>query len=301
MTIPSFADLKRDLLSLESVDKKRVVVANATDEHTLQSVLSLYHEGLITPILVGDEKEIISLLETLKEEPKDFAIIHGNDDTDTAQKSVTLIKEDKADVLMKGHLQTRDLLKAVVNKENGIREQKVLSHVAINEVPSYHKLLFITDGGMMLTPDLPTKEELLKNALSVTKALGYDETKIGVLDATENVNPKLQASLDAAELKKLSGKGDFAGSVIEGPISLDLSISKEIAKEKEYNSPVAGEADILLVPDIITGNVLGKSLTTLAGGKMAGLIVGAKCPIVLTSRGSSTEEKLNSLILAISL
>ena len=234
----------------------------------------------------------------LKYEDLSVDIIDVVGDVEIAERAVSIIKEGLGDVLMKGHIQTRDLLKAVVNKESGIRDSDTLSHVAINEIPYYHKLLFLTDGGMLLTPDVDAKEKLLNNALSLTKKLGYKQTNVGVLDASENVNPKLQASLDASELKERFTKQADASIFVEGPISLDLSLSKDIAKEKEYDSPVSGEVDILLVPDIVSGNLLGKSMMTFGQGKMAGLVLGATVPIIITSRGSTVEEKMNSLMIA---
>ncbi|MBO0476836.1 hypothetical protein DOK76_07125 [Vagococcus sp. DIV0080] len=300
MVLESFDALKKQLSSTKSTPK-RVVVANASDEHTLGAVLSLCEEGLLFPILVGEKERIIALLRKMEVPEKmieRLQIIDVAGDTEIAEKAVSVIKEGLGDVLMKGHIQTRDLLKAVVNKETGIRESKALSHVAINEIPYYHKLLFLTDGGMMLTPDVDTKEDILLNALSLTKKLGYVHTNVAVLDASENVNPKLQASTDAVILKERFEANDFGDVTVEGPISLDLSLSKEIAKEKDYESPVAGEADILLVPDIVAGNLLGKSMVTFGKGKMAGLVLGAKVPIIITSRGSTTEEKMNSLMIA---
>lgn len=300
MAIKSFDDLK-SRLKADSHEQRTVAVANAADEHTLQAVLSLYHEDYIRPLLVGDKDAISQLLADLNEDVSLFDIYHETTPESIAAKAVSLVKEGAAQVLLKGGIQTRDLLKAVVNKETGIRKPGVLSHVAINEVPTYHKLLLVSDGGMVLTPDVKMKQAILDNALSVYRGLGYDQINVGILDASENVNPKLQASQDAVELKELAGTTGYEDVKIEGPISLDLSISKDIAEAKGYDSEIAGDMDVLLVPDIVTGNVLGKSLTTLAGGKMAGLIIGAEAPIVLTSRGSSMEEKLNSLLLAISL
>ena len=250
---------------------------------------------------MGEKNLIVELLEKMNVSESiitSLNIIDVDGDTEIAEKAVSVIRDGLGDVLMKGHIQTRDLLKAVVNKETGIRESKTLSHVAINEIPYYHKLLFLTDGGMMLTPDVDTKEDILLNALELTKKLGYVHTNVAILDASENVNPKLQASTDAVILKDRFEKNDFGDVTVEGPISLDLSLSKEIAKEKEYISPVAGEADILLVPDIVAGNLLGKSMVTFGKGKMAGLVLGAKVPIIITSRGSTTEEKMNSLMIA---
>lgn len=300
MILESFDALKKQLSSTDSTPK-RVVVAAATDEHTLSAVMALHNEGLLIPVLVGEKNLIVELLEKMNVSESiitSLNIIDVDGDTEIAEKAVSVIRDGLGDVLMKGHIQTRDLLKAVVNKETGIRESKSLSHVAINEIPYYHKLLFLTDGGMMLTPDVDTKEDILLNALELTKKLGYVHTNVAILDASENVNPKLQASTDAVILKDRFEKNDFGDVTVEGPISLDLSLSKEIAKEKDYASPVAGEADILLVPDIVAGNLLGKSMVTFGKGKMAGLVLGAKVPIIITSRGSTTEEKMNSLMIA---
>lgn len=300
MVLTSFDSLKQQL-SNNVKTPKNVVVANPTDEHTMQAVLTLQQEGIVKPILVGDKSVITHLLITMNvtdAHRSSLEIIDVHGDEEIALKAVSFIREGRGDVLMKGHIQTRDLLKAVVNKETGIRKQNVLSHVAINEIPYYHKLLFLTDGGMLLTPDLKAKQEILKNVLSLTKELGYEKTNVAILDASESVNPKLQASLDAQALKQMQQEGVFEEAVIEGPISLDLSISKDIADAKEYHSPVAGEADVLLVPDIVAGNLLGKSMVTFGQGKMAGLVLGASVPIIITSRGSTTEEKVNSLLIA---
>ncbi|HCM90122.1 MULTISPECIES: phosphate acyltransferase [Vagococcus] len=298
MILESFAALKKHL-STNQDKLKRVVVANPTDSQTLSAVMSLYDEKILFPILVGEKIKILEGLDELSiTETSTLEIVDVSGETEIAEKSVSLIRQGMGDVLMKGHIQTRDLLKAVVNKEKGIRKQSVLSHVSINEIPYYHKLLFLTDGGMVLTPDIDTKQAILMNVLDLTKQLGYEKTKVAVLDASENVNPKLQASLDAEELKKRSEIGMFGEAIVEGPISLDLSLSTEIAKEKEYESPVAGEADVLLVSDIVSGNLLGKSMMTFGNGKMAGLVLGATVPIIITSRGSTAEEKINSLMIA---
>ncbi|MGX7023900.1 phosphate acyltransferase [Vagococcus hydrophili] len=298
MILESFDALKKHLASQDG-KLKRVVVANPTDAQTLSAVMALFKEKLFFPILVGEKVKILEVLTSINEtETSTLEIVDVSGDTEIAEKSVALIKEGMGDVLMKGHIQTRDLLKAVVNKEKGIRKQGVLSHVSINEIPYYHKLLFLTDGGMMLTPDVDMKQAILMNCLALTEKLGYENTKVAVLDASENVNPKLQASLDAEELKNRGELGMFRDAIIEGPISLDLSLSKEIAKEKEYTSLVAGDADILLVSDIVAGNLLGKSMMTFGQGKMAGLVLGATVPIIITSRGSSAEEKMNSLMIA---
>lgn len=303
MVLHSFEELKNQLVS-QNQPRKRVVVANPSDEQTLQSVGQLCGQGFITPIFIGNKKKIYPLFEKMSfaQTVKDkIEWIDLDDDQQIAQKAVSMIKDGLGDVLMKGHIQTKDLLKAVVNKEYGIKEKAVLSHVSINEVPDYHKLLFLTDGGMVLTPDLAKKEAILENVLSLTSGLGYQISKVAVLDASENLNSKLPASVDAYELKQRYLQGKYPNAIVEGPISFDLAISKEIAIEKEYTSLVAGDADVLLVHDIVSGNLLGKSLVTFGHGQMAGLVLGASVPIVITSRGSSMQEKRNSLLLACSM
>jgi phosphate butyryltransferase len=198
-------------------------------------------------------------------------------------------------------MDTAEILREVVRRETGLRTAQSMSHIAINEVPSYHKLLVTTDGGMILSPTLEQKKDIIVNAAEALRAIGYSCPKVGVLAAAEKVNPKLQDSTDAAALREMNRNGEITGCVVEGPISLDLAVSPEAVKTKGYESPCAGDVDILIVPNITAGNILGKSMTEFAGGKMAGLIVGAKCPIVVTSRGSSAEEKYNSLILAVGI
>ncbi len=173
-----------------------------------------------------------------------------------------------------------------------------MSHIAINEVPGYHKLLVTTDGGMLLMPTLEQKRDIIINAVSALRAMGYEKPKVGVLAAAEKINPKLPDSVDAAALKEMNERGEITDCIVEGPISLDLAVVPGRGEIKGYKSPCAGDVDILVVPNITAGNIFGKSLTELCGGKMAGLIMGAKCPIIVTSRGSSSEEKYNALCLA---
>jgi phosphate butyryltransferase len=217
-----------------------------------------------------------------------------------AEKAVALVNENKADFIMKGKIQTADLLRAVVNKEKGLRTGRVMSHFVFDEVPSYHKLIVTTDGGMMTYPDLNQKKQIIENAVDVLRAMGYDKPKVAVLAAVEKVNPKMPESVDADMLKKMNQEGKIKNCIVEGPISYDLAISKKCAEIKGFKSPVAGDADILIVPNITAGNILGKCLICSAEGKMAGFIVGAKVPIGLTSRGSSAEEKYLSLVLSAS-
>ncbi|MDF2558360.1 MAG: phosphate butyryltransferase [Bacillales bacterium] len=283
-----------------SVAKKKVVVVAAEDEHTLEAVFRSKNDGIIDPILVGNQKKIQEILNRLQFELDESAIIHVEDENAYAVKAVEIIHEGKADFIMKGKVQTSDLLKAVVNKEKGLRTGNVMSHVAMLEIPTYHKLLAITDGGMMLAPNLDEKKQIIENTVRSFLAMGYTCPKVAVVAAVETVNPKMPETVDANSLKKMNQDGEIQNCLIEGPISYDLTMNKESAEIKGYQSPVTDDADVLLVPNITAGNLLSKALIYSAGAKMAGFIVGAKVPIVLTSRGATAEEKYLSLVLSAS-
>jgi len=298
MEYKSFDDLIKKVQNLDSM--KKVAVVSAQDEHTLEAVFKAKKDNIVEPILIGNKKKIIEILSGLHESVLEESIINVESDSEAAEKAVELINENKADFIMKGKIQTADLLRAVVNKENGLRTGKVMSHIVIHEIPTYHKLLAVTDGGMMMYPNLDEKKQIIENAVSTFLALGYENPKVAVLAAVETVNPKMQESVDADMLKKMNIKGEIKNCIVEGPISYDLTMSKESASIKGFVSPVTGEADIIVVPNITVGNILGKSLVYSAGAKMAGFIVGAKVPIVLTSRGSTSEEKYLSLALSAS-
>ncbi|GLC29481.1 bifunctional enoyl-CoA hydratase/phosphate acetyltransferase [Clostridium omnivorum] len=298
MEFRTFEDLIKKVQNLDS--KKKVAVVAAQDEHTLEAVFRAKKDNIVEPILIGDKQKIKEVIERLQEDLSEEAIIEVNDDAAAAAKAVELINSEKADFIMKGKIQTADILKAVVNKEKGLRTGNVMSHVVIHELPTYHKLLAVTDGGMMMYPNLEEKKQIIENAVNTFIAMGYDEPKVAVLAAVETVNPKMPEAVDADLLKKMNENGEIKNCIVEGPISYDLTMSKESADIKGFKSPVTGDADILIVPNITAGNILGKSLVYSAGAKMAGFIVGAKVPIVLTSRGSTAEEKYLSLVLSAS-
>ena len=277
---------------------QKVVVAAAQDEHTLQAALRAKKDRIVEPILIGDSVQIEAILKGLGEHPDQYSIIYTKDDMASAQKAVELIRDGKADFIMKGKIQTADLLRAVVNKEKGLRTGCIMSHLTILELPGYHKLLAITDGGMILYPNLAEKKQILENAVKTFRDMGYQNPKVAVLTAVETVNPKMPETVDADALKKMNKSGEISGCIVAGPISYDLTMSKESAAIKGYESPVTEDADILIVSNIAVGNILGKALTHSAGAKMAGFIVGAKVPIVVTSRGSTAEEKYLSLVLS---
>ncbi|AKN32212.1 phosphate butyryltransferase [Clostridium carboxidivorans P7] len=298
MVFKNFEELIKKVQN--SGSKKIAAVVAAQDEHTLQAVFKARKDNIAEPVLIGNKSKIKEILSNLKEDLDDSSIIDVEDDASAAAKAVELVNSNKADFIMKGKIQTADLLKAVVNKEHGLRTGKVMSHFVINEIPNYHKLIVTTDGGMMMYPNVDEKKQIIENAVNTLIDMGYEKPKVAVLAAVEKVNPKMPESVDAGLLKEMNQKGEIKNCIVEGPISYDLTMSKESAEIKGYSSPVVGDADVLIVPNITAGNILGKALVFSAGGKMAGFIVGAKVPIVLTSRGASAEEKYLSLVLSAS-
>ena len=279
-------------------EKKRLVLCCAHDEHSLDAVYEAYKEGLIVPVFVGKEDEIKKICAEHGFDFGDVKIYNEDDDVEAAKTAVRLIREGEGDFLMKGRMQTSDLLRQVVNKETGLQCGKIMSHVGLFQVPKYHMVVVLTDGGMLLAPDLEQKVKIINNAVEVLHALGYDDPKVAVMCGAEVLNKKAVESVDAAELKEMNKMGEITGCTVEGPISYDIALSQEIAEFKKFDSPVAGEADVMIMPSMAAGNLLGKSWTVSGGGMMAGIIVGAKAPIVLVSRGSSAEEKFYSIALA---
>lgn len=295
--IQDFQALEQKITTITNPQK--VAIVKAANRQTLESILELVEKGILVPYLIDQASELKKLLKEMDVQNNKFHIIDVASDEEAAYKAVELVRENKADFIMKGNLQTSTLLKEVVNRETGIRKRNVLSHLALISVPTYPKLLGVTDGGMLLSPDVNQKEEIIHNALEVMAALGYAQPKFAVLSATETVQQKLQASTDAAELTERFEKNSTC--IVEGPISLDLAINPSVAIEKNYEGHIQGDADVLITPDIVAGNTLSKSMLLLGKGAMAGLILGAQVPIVLTSRSSSAEEKKYSLLLALQM
>jgi phosphate butyryltransferase len=279
-------------------NKSRVAVVVAQDEHTLISIAKAKKDNLITPILIGNENEIKMILDGINESYSDYEIIKANHIEDCLKKAIELVHAGEADVIMKGKLDTRQLMKAIVNKENHLSKGRLISLIGFYETDKYHKLFAVSDMGINTYPDLKAKKDILINAVEVLHALGIENPKIAVLAAVEKVNPKMPETVDADELKKMNLSDEIKDCIVEGPISFDLATSKEAAEIKGYDSPVAGDADLLLVPDIVSGNILVKCLTGFAGAQTAGLVIGAKIPIILTSRSAEASDKYNSIALA---
>lgn len=278
--------------------KMKLAVAAAQDSDVLKAVVEARNRGIIEAILIGDEEEIRRIADKEKLDLDEINIINVPDLNEAALEAVKMVSNGKADFVMKGLLDTSILLKAVLDKEVGLRTENLLSHVMVYEVPKYHKLLFLTDGGMNIAPTLEEKKGILENAVKAAKALNNTEVKVACITAKEKISEKMPATIDGDQLKKLGQEGYFGDNVIvEGPIAFDLAISKNAAEIKKFSSPVAGEADVLLVPTIEVGNGIGKALSYLADAKSAGVIMGAKAPVVLVSRADDAESKLYSIAL----
>ncbi len=277
---------------------KKLSVAVAQDAHALSAVIEAKNKGYIIPYLVGDEAKIkeIALKEQL--DLSNTHIINETDEALAVKKAVQLVSSGEADILMKGYVATGTLLRGVLNSEWGLKKAKVLSHIAFYELPNYHKLLALTDVAMNIAPDLNEKIEIINNSVSFMNSIGIEKPKVAILGAVETVSDKMPATIDAAILSKMQERGQIKNCIIDGPLAFDNAVSKESAEHKKIVSQVAGDADLLLFPNIESGNVIYKALAYFAESKSAALILGAKAPIVLTSRSDSEETKLNSIVLA---
>ena len=272
-----------------------IAVAAAHDEPVVEAVVAARKEGIAIPILVGHADEIRRMLKNLNEDPDSYEIIAADTDTDSAAKAVALCAEGRANFLMKGILGTADLMRAVFNKECGLRTSHLTTHCMFYEIPALGKMVILTDGGVNTFPDLDKKAEILENAASVLQALGYESINAACICGAEQVNPKVQSTVDADALSKMTDRWSKYNMQVCGPVALDLAVSKEACHHKHYTAPGAGDADILLVPNYDVGNGIGKAASLFGGAKNAGIILGAKVPIVLVSRSDSAESKLASI------
>ncbi|MDO4719330.1 MAG: phosphate butyryltransferase [Peptostreptococcaceae bacterium] len=278
---------------------RRLAVACAADEAVLLAVDSARKEGVATAILVGDRPKMEEIAKECGIDLSNYEVIDEPDLAAASLEAVKLVSSGKADILMKGLVDTSIILKAVLNKEVGLRTGKPLSHVVAFKADAFDRVLFVTDAAMTLAPDLEGKKHIIENAVSVAHALGIEEPKVAVLCAKEKVDEKMSCTLDAHELEEMNKKGEISGCLVGGPFALDNAVSEEAAEHKGIHHPVAGKADILLVPDLEAGNILYKSITFIATAMSAGLIVGASAPIVLTSRADSHSAKFNSIVLGV--
>lgn len=284
---------------LKNKARKRLVAAYANDDHTIEAVSMAIDMGIVDATLVGDEQTIKKVCASHNIDPSKFRIVQENDETKAAAKAVELINNSEGDVLMKGLVSTDKFMRAILNKEKGLLPPKaVLSHVTVVQVPTYHKLLIVGDVAIIPAPDLNQKVAITNYLIKTAHSLGIEKPKVALLAATELVSPAMPACADAALISKMGDRGQIKGAFIDGPLALDVAIDPESAKIKKLTGEVAGDADCILFPNIESGNVFFKACTKLAKGELGAMVMGAKVPCVLTSRGDSVKSKMYSIALA---
>ncbi len=282
----------------QELTKKTLVVAVANDHHVMEAVEKARQANIIDAILVGEQNAIEETLEDLDIDPLNYQIMHVFEPVQACEESVKLVNRNEGYFLMKGYVDTAVILRAALDKDYGLRTKNRISHVSVIEIPTYHKLLIMSDGAMNIAPDLENKQEIIENGVVIAHALGIETPNVGCLGAVEKVNPKMQATLDAEALVKRNQNGDITGCKVGGPFALDNAIDKDAAEHKGITDPMAGNVDFILMPQIESGNIFYKSMMFLANAKSASVIAGAKKPIVLTSRADSTDSKYYSIALS---
>lgn len=278
--------------------RRRLALAAAHDANAIDAVMNAHDNGLIDGILIGEEQKIRQIAEDKGLDLSAYTVIDEPDNALAAAKAVKMVRDGEAEVLMKGNLGTGTLLKAVLNKEQGLRTGEQISHLAIFELDAYHKLIGLTDAAMNIAPDFDEKVSITRNAVNYFRQLGVDRPKVAMLSAVETVNPAMKSSMEGSAIAKMGDRGQIKNCVIDGPLAFDNAVSQTSAQTKGISSPVAGDADILVSDAIDVANVLYKALIYFAGAKCAAVILGAAAPVVLTSRADSDETKLNSIALA---
>jgi len=295
MVLKSMSDLKSIVLGKP---RKKLVLAAAQDQHSLSAVLRAWKDDIIEPIFIGDKEEIQNICADSGYDITGLRIIHEPEIDKSVEMAVRMLSTKQGDILMKGKVGTSSLLKCVLNKEWGLRTGNLLSHIALFEVETYHKLIAVTDVAMNIAPNLKDKISIVNNSVAFLNRLGYVMPKVAVLGAVEMVNENMEATLDAALLSKMNQREQIRNCIIDGPLAFDNAVSLESAQYKGIKSEVAGDTDLLLMPDIEVGNVLYKSLVFFAKAKVASIILGAQVPIVLTSRSDSEQAKYDSILLS---
>lgn len=285
--------------ALRAKEKKRLIAAYANDSHTLDAVSHAVDMGIVEATLVGDEATIRKVCAEENIDVNKFQIVQEADEMKAAFLAVKLINEGKGNLLMKGLVSTDKYMRAILNKENGLMEPNaILTHITVAENPGYYKLLIVGDVAIIPNPDLKQKITITNYLIRTAKALGIDKPKVALLAATEQMSASMQACVDAAIISKMADRGQIKGAYIDGPLALDVAVDKESAEIKKLGGEVAGDADCLLFPNIESGNVFYKSHTKLCGGELGAIVVGAKVPAILSSRGDSAKTKLYSIALA---
>lgn len=274
--------------------RRRVAVVMAQDEHTMEAVLRAWRDGLVEPVLIGDRDQIRQVLKNLDAAEAELEVVHIEDAVEAAEEACRMAKAGEIDCIMKGKLETGTLMKVLVNREKGIRNSEVMSLMAFMESPGYHKIFAISDPALLTYPNREQKMGAIRNCVGAFRKIGIDHPKVAILAAVEKMNPKMPETVDAAEIKEAG----IEGAVIEGPISLDLAMDAQSAGIKGYESPVAGDADLLVTPDIVSANLLAKGITVLGGGRTGGTVLGALVPVLLVSRAATADDKYMSIVVS---
>lgn len=279
--------------------KLTISVSVANEKKLLLAVKKAVEMGICNAILVGDKSKILPIMNEIELKESAVQIIDQPDDLTAALKAVELVSSGKAHVLVKGIINTSDYLRSVLDKKVGLRTGRLLCLMATYDIPGQNKLLFVTDGGMVIAPTLEEKAQILTSCIPALQNMGIEKPKVAILTANENVDPNMPSTVDAQALVEMSARGELPEAVIEGPIALDVAMNPDAAKTKGIASKISGDVDLILVPNMEVGNCLGKAIGYFAKGKMAGIVLGAKNPIVLTSRAASPENKFTSIALSL--
>jgi phosphotransacetylase len=282
----------------QKLEAVSTAVAHPCEGTALSGAIEAAEKGLIVPILIGPRQKIQTAAEGVGIDLRPFEIVDVPHSHASAVKAVELVREGKAELLMKGSLHTDELMAAVVSREGGLRTGRRISHVFVMDVPTYHKVLIVTDGAINIAPTLEDKVDICQNAIDLAISLGRQKPKIAILAAVETVTSKMPATIDAAALCKMAERGQITGGILDGPLAFDNAISKAAAETKHIHSEVAGDPDILVAPDLEAGNILAKQLSFLANADSAGLVLGARVPIILTSRADSVRSRIASCAVA---
>jgi phosphate acetyltransferase len=286
------------LVKCKNLKPVPTAVAHPCEASALSGAVEAAKLGLILPILVGPHDKITATAKSAGIELNGFEIVDAPNSQAAAQKAVELVREARAELLMKGSLHTDELMTAIVARDGGLRTGRRISHVFVMDVPTYHKVFLVTDGAINISPTLEDKVDICQNAIDIVHSLGIKKPKVAILAAVETVTSKMPATIDAAALCKMTDRGQIKGAILDGPLAFDNAISKEAARTKGIHSDVAGDPDILLAPDLESGNMLAKQLSFLANADSAGLVLGARVPIILTSRADSVRSRIASCAVA---
>jgi len=289
---------QRLIASAKTLKPLPTAVVHPCDESSLAGVVDAARIGLIKPILVGPRAKIEALAKQLKLDIAGFELVDAPHSTAAAESAVALVRAGKAEALMKGSLHTDELMGAVVKRDTGLRTARRISHCFVMDVPAYEHAIIISDAAVNIAPTLEAKVDIVQNAIDLARAMRVPEVRVAILSAMETVNPNVPSTIEAAALCKMADRGQITGALLDGPLALDNAISLDAAAIKKIVSPVAGRANVLIVPDLEAGNMLAKSLSFLAGADSAGIVLGAKVPIILTSRADSVEARLASCAVA---